>query len=130
MQKAILCVDDEAIILMSMEMKLGAHFAGRAEIYSALSAEEGLTIIKDIYSRGIQLVVVISDYLMPGMRGDEFLIKVANDYPEIKAIMVTGMAEKKVIENLKSSRDMKAIFYKPWIEDDLFNAIEECMDSL
>ncbi len=128
MNKAILCVDDEAIILSVMQKKLQKYFTDRVKIYSALNAESALELINDLHAKEIQLMVVIADYLMPGMRGDEFLLKVGNNYPWIKSIMVTGMAEKEIIEDLRSRKIVKAVFYKPWLDDELFSTVEECMD--
>jgi len=128
MKKAILCVDDEAIIAMSMRNTLHKYFEERAEVHTAFSAEKALELIDELYVKGTRLVVVISDYLMPGMRGDEFLIKLSNEHPDVEAIMVTGKANENTINDLKSKREMKAVFYKPWVDNDLINAVEECMN--
>ncbi len=70
---AILCVDDEALILLAIKEELKNAFGGRFLYETALTADEGIQIIQDLVEDGIRLVLVITDWLMPGMKGDEFL---------------------------------------------------------
>ena len=66
-KKAILCVDDEAIILLSVKQELQSHFRERFIYETALSAKEALVIIDELSAEGIVFILVISDWLMPGM---------------------------------------------------------------
>ena len=53
-KKAILCVDDEAIIVMSIKQELKAHFRERLLYETALSAADGLSIIDEL-SEGLAM---------------------------------------------------------------------------
>jgi signal transduction histidine kinase len=42
----------------------------------AESVEEAWEVIEELYEEGIRIIIVISDWLMPGIKGDEFLIQI------------------------------------------------------
>jgi CheY-like chemotaxis protein len=59
----------------------------------AENAEDGLSIIDEIIRDGHELPLIISDQIMPGMKGDEFLIRVHQILPLSRSIMLTGQAK-------------------------------------
>ncbi len=75
-EAVILCVDDETVILESLQEQISRHFGKQFLYEAAESAEEALEILEDLTDEGVKIVVIVSDWLMPGMRGDEFLVKV------------------------------------------------------
>ena len=74
----ILCIDDEKTILQSLRSQLRRQFGSKFSYEFAESAEEGLEVIEELSLEGAanDLQVIISDWLMPGMKGDEFLMKI------------------------------------------------------
>ncbi len=80
----ILIVDDEQRVLDSFKDLLRKHY----ELYTALSAAEGLQTLAD---KG-PVAVVVSDMIMPGMDGAEFLAKVKDQFPDSIRILLTGQA--------------------------------------
>jgi len=125
-QDAILCVDDEAIILLSVRQELKNHFKQRFLYETATSAEEALAIIDRLVSQGIKVILILTDWLMPGMKGDEFLIIVKKRYPSIRSILLTGQADSKAVERVKREAGTEHVIYKPWRREDLISAVERC----
>ncbi len=125
--EAILCVDDEAIILMAMKRELKAHFKDRFRFETALDAAEGLGIIDALAGDGVAVILVVSDWLMPGMKGDEFLLRIRALYPRIKTIMVTGHADPLSIERTQSEAGAYTVLHKPWSRIELIAAISACV---
>ncbi|HUW69528.1 MAG TPA: response regulator [bacterium] len=121
--KAILLVDDEAIIVLALSRELRAAFGGEYRIETALNAEEAFEVISDLEREGCELVVVISDWLMPGMRGDDFLIAVRQTYPAIALIMVTGQADEKAVERVVREAKVLACIRKPWRGSEIIELI-------
>ena len=121
---AILCVDDESIILESLNEQLEKYFGPDYLYEAAESAEEGLEIIEELLKDEIKILIIVADWLMPGMNGDEFFIKVQKKYPSIVKIMLTGQANEEAINRAKEHADLFAVLYKPWSEDELFNIIK------
>lgn len=112
--KAILIVDDEPLILMALRRELRAGL-GPAYIYeTAGDGEEGLEIVEELVATGVRVVLVVSDWLMPGMKGDEFLLELRRRHPEIKTIMMTGQADESQVERIRQAGALDAFFFKPW----------------
>jgi DNA-binding NtrC family response regulator len=123
MKKAILCVDDEAIILLSLVQELRRAFGSRYVYEQALDAESALGIVEELAQEGIEVIFILSDWLMPGMKGDEFIELVHERHPEIKAILITGHADEEAIERVKKVASVLAVFRKPWNNQALIETI-------
>jgi CheY-like chemotaxis protein len=128
--RAILCVDDEAIIVLAIKIELKRHFKDLFLYETANTAEEALDVIAELYEEGVSVILVLSDWLMPGMKGDEFLTVVKERYPEIKTILVTGNADKETIDRLQRDGITNAVLYKPWMEGALIARVQECIAGL
>lgn len=123
-KQAILCVDDEAIILLSVKQELQSHFRERFLYETALNAREALAIIDELSAEGIVFILVISDWLMPGMSGEEFLAKVKDSHPEIKTILLTGHASPDSMERMQQEELTDSIILKPWRRNELIQKVE------
>ena len=126
---AILCVDDEDIILDSLHEQLEKYFGPSYLYETAENAEEGLEIIEELHKDEIKILIIVTDWLMPGMNGDEFLIRVHEKYPSIVKIMLTGQANEAAINKAKKHADLFGVLYKPWSEDELFNIIKSALSK-
>lgn len=127
-RKAIICIDDEKIILDSLVEQLEKYF-GEDYIYEpAESAEEAMEIIEDLDDEGIEIEVIVCDWLMPGMKGDEFLLKIDLKYPHIVKVLLTGQADEALVYNLKQEADKFEIVHKPWGKEELIDAIKQRMN--
>lgn len=116
---AILCVDDEVVVLESLKEQLKRKF-GRQYLYeTARSAKEALEILEELNADGIKILLVISDWLMPEMKGDEFLIQVHQKFPEVVKVMLTGQADEAAIARAKQRANLYSCLKKPWNEEDL-----------
>ncbi|PLY10331.1 MAG: hypothetical protein C0626_04920 [Arcobacter sp.] len=129
MSKAILCVDDEQIVLTSLKTQLFTFFGDEYDIELAQSAEDALEIIEELKLDGIELELVVSDFLMPGMKGDEFLIKVQNLLPNTKKMLLTGQADLDGITNIINNGALYRYISKPWEQTDFIMTIKEALKS-
>jgi len=126
-RKAIICIDDESIILNSLVEQLEKIF-GTNYIYElAESAEEAYEVIEDLEDDDIEIEIIICDWLMPGMKGDEFLLDIDLKYPRVVKILLTGQANEALVYNLKQEADQFGIVHKPWGKNELVNAIKQRM---
>lgn len=130
MSKAvILCVDDEAIILESLQEQISRHFGKQFLYEAAESAEEALEILEEFHQEGISIVLIVSDWLMPGMRGDEFLVRVHQQFESIATMMLTGQADDEAIERAKREANLYCCITKPWREQELIKNITIAIQS-
>ena len=129
MNTAILCVDDEKLVLDSLRIQLSRHYSQRYVLEFAQDANEGLEVIADLANLGIQTVLVISDWMMPGMHGDEFLLKVREKYPNMNTMILTGQANEQKMLDIQKQNITNAIINKPWTELELIATIETLLPN-
>ncbi|MDY6992398.1 MAG: response regulator [Pseudomonadota bacterium] len=128
-QKVILCVDDEKIVLTSLKTQIKKHFAGEYGYELAESAEEAWEIIEELTAEGIEIIMIVSDWLMPKIKGDEFLVQVHEKFPDIAKVMLTGQADETAIKRAQSDANLQACIYKPWQENDLIETIKKGLNK-
>ena len=121
--RAILCVDDEDSILDSLKEQLKRSFGQQFVYETANSAEEALEVIDELVGDAIDVLIILSDWLMPGIRGDELLVRVHQRYPHIVTIMLTGQANQTALDRAYNEANLHKCLRKPWREEDLVNAI-------
>ncbi len=122
---AILCVDDEMILLLALREELRMRFGERFRYMTAKNGPEALKAAESLFSQGVRLIIVFSDWLMPGMKGDELLIELKRRHPGITAVMITGYADEAAIERVRKEAGLRSCLRKPWLPTDLFALVEE-----
>ena len=127
-ESAIICVDDEVIILDSLKKQLKRKFGDRFIYEVAESAEEAWELIEELNADGIEVIVIVSDWLMPGTKGDEFLTQIHQRFPEVIKVMLTGQADETAIERARQEANLHACLYKPWTEEELTQIITTAID--
>lgn len=119
----ILCVDDEQMVLKSLEGQLMREFGDEYAVELAESGEEALELLDELSEDGYQTLVIVSDWLMPEMKGDEFLIQAHRKFPNVIKILLTGQADPAAIERSRNEANLYRQIDKPWDAADLIGAI-------
>lgn len=127
---AILCVDDEAVILNSVLRQIQEEFDDRYIYETAESGEEALEILDELHEEEIQVVIIVSDWLMPGMKGDELLVEVQRRFPGTVKILLTGQADEAAIERAQKEANLHHFIPKPWTKQELINSIKSGIQKL
>jgi CheY-like chemotaxis protein len=127
---AILCVDDEAVILNSILRQIQEEFDDRYIYETAENGEEALEVLDELHEEGTQVVIIVSDWLMPGMKGDEFLVEVQRRFPGTVKILLTGQADEAAIERAQKEADLHHFIPKPWTKQELINSIKSGIEKL
>lgn len=128
-KSAILCVDDEKSVLESLKAQLKSAF-GNAYLYEmAEDTDEALELLDELTEEEISIIVIVSDWLMPGMKGDEFLILVHQRFPKIVKILLTGQADKAAIERAIEQANLHLCLNKPWSEEELIATIKSALSK-
>jgi CheY-like chemotaxis protein len=128
--RAILCVDDEEMILSCLKEQLRRRLGSDYLFETANSGEEGLEVIDELVMDQIEILVVVSDWLMPGLRGDEFLAQVHQKYPQIVTVMLTGQADRCAIDRARTEANLYRCLHKPWNEEELVQTIQSSLAQL
>lgn len=93
----------------------------------AESGQEALEIAEELVQEGNSLTVIISDYVMPAMKGDELLIKLHKQFPLAKKILLTGQAAIEGVTNAINGAGLYRFIQKPWDRDDLRLTVQEAI---
>lgn len=125
----IICIDDENIILRSLQSELRNITGGQYIIEIAESGEEALEVIEDYLSRNYQIPLVICDYYMPQMKGDETLAQIHQLVPHTLKIMLTGQSNLEGITHAINHADLYRYISKPWITSDMAMTIRQALKS-
>jgi CheY-like chemotaxis protein len=121
---AILCIDDDPIILQMLQFQLKKHLSVEhimMEFYT--DPKDALSIIHDNLGGTIELILIIVDFQMNKMNGAELILNIASGPAELKCIMLSGQANDTVVNQLKSKNLLDAFILKPWRENELMDAI-------
>lgn len=124
-RSVILLVDDERTILDSLKQQLRGLFGNRFVFETAEDVREAWEVLDDLLDGDtVRVVLVVSDWLMPGVRGDEFLVQVRARHPQIARVMLTGQADPAAIARAIDEAEVLHVLHKPWTVDDLRRVIE------
>ena len=123
----ILCVDDEKAVLQSLRTQIMEAFGNTYTYEVAEDPDEALEVINEFTEDDIRIILIVSDWLMPGMKGDEFLIRVHQKFPNIIKIMLTGQADESAILRAKEQANLHCCLSKPWSEEELIETIKSCL---
>ncbi len=116
MEDAILVVDDDEYCRKTVIDML--KDAGHQDVLEASNADAGLKVFKE---NSEKIALIISDYKMPGMNGDEFLEIAFSLKPSLKRILMSGDTSN--FKNLRLSQDI-IILAKPFPPDLLLDTVE------
>lgn len=125
-----LCVDDEQIVLHSLRDQLYKHYGKKYLIEVAESAEEGLEILDELHLEGYTPLIIISDWLMPGMKGDEFFIEAHRRFPDVIKVMLSGQIDSTAIQRARDEAGLFEMISKPWDAKELIRSIDEGLAHL
>ena len=110
----ILCVDDELIVLKSLQRELNQAFHDSYLIEIAQSGADALDIFNELSEEGYTIPVVLSDHIMPEMKGDEFLIRLHEIAPKTLKILLTGQADIAAVTNAVNHANLYQYISKHW----------------
>jgi CheY-like chemotaxis protein len=115
--RTLLLVDDEANILSALKRLLRRD---GYDILTAMSAEQGLEMLASH-----RVDVIISDQLMPGMSGVEFLRRVKTLHPETVRLVLSGYTDLQAVTDAINEGAIYKFLSKPWDDGILRANIEE-----
>lgn len=129
MRPVILCVDDEKFILESLKEQLVFNLKGEFSIETAESGLDALEILAELAEENQEVGVIISDYIMPGMKGDELLATIHQKSPKTLKILLTGQADLRAVGETVNKANLYRYLTKPWEANDLALTVKEALLS-
>lgn len=118
----VLCVDDELSVLAGLSRQLRRHFS----ISIAESGSEALELIRaradDPYA------VIVSDMMMPGMSGAEFLRRSRDITPDSVRVVLTGQADADLAAAAVNEGAITHYLTKPCSTEVMLATLAECTE--
>lgn len=114
----ILVVDDEPSVCKAIQMML--KYCG----HNVLTASDGPEALA-MFAQS-QFDLIITDYLMPQMKGDQLVTQIKRCRPDQRIIMATAFAEDFLAYG-KPAGGVDYVLSKPFSLDELRNAISRVM---
>ncbi len=125
----ILCVDDEQLLVDALKQQLKLQFGNNYQIETAESGSEALEIIEELLEEDIEIPLVISDQLMPGMKGNELLKQIHAIIPKTLKILLTGQADADAVGKAVNNANLYRYIAKPWEPTDFNLTVTEAVHS-
>ena len=113
----ILVVDDEPTVCKAIEMML--TFFGH-EVMTAVDGPAALAL----FTAG-RFDLVVTDYLMPGMRGDELIAEIKQSHPGQRFILASAFADEFLADEKPAAANH--VLAKPFSLEDLRMAVVKAM---
>lgn len=123
----ILCVDDDTTVLIALRTLLTHAMGNDLAIEIAESGAEALELLADLEQQGQHLSIVISDFIMPGMRGDELLIQLHHRSPKTITIMLTGQSDFDGVKKVINQANLYRFLEKPFNHDDIILTVKSAI---
>ena len=121
MRKTVLVVEDEKDV-----RDLASEFL-KAAGYNVHTAEDGVEALEKAEQLGKSLHVVLTDIVMPKMRGPALVKQLKNQLPHVKIVFMTGYLE----QNGDGTKFLEGAFFlqKPFSRESLVAQIGKALES-
>jgi PAS domain S-box-containing protein len=125
----IICIDDELAVLESLKIELKRALGDECTIETAEGGEDALELFQEMLDDQAEVALVLADYVMPGIKGDELLQRMHEMSPNTLKIMLTGHATLDAVGNAIRHARLYRYIPKPWQPDDLKLTVTEAVHS-
>jgi ammonium transporter len=92
------------------------------------SAQSALKVLENAHKKGIKLDLIISDFQMPGMNGEDLFntIKAQSDFKHIPVVILSSISDDVLIQRLERN-GVAATLTKPARSSELLDTISTCI---
>lgn len=126
-KRAIVCVDDEPTVLLSLRDQLSRILGADYSIEVAESGEEALSLFTELAEDQTEVALILCDQTMPGMDGVELLSRLHCQYPQTLKILLTGLVSLDNMVQAVNHANLYRYITKPWNDTDLGLTVREAL---
>ena len=126
---AIYVVDDDLMITIHLKHQLESCFGEESNliIETFQEPEIALKTIQENKDLGVDPVVCVVDFQMPGLTGDKFIRKLKECFPSIKCIILSGNSSAILVSELEENDLLDNYLQKPWDKMTLCKTVNDCL---
>lgn len=119
-ERRVLILDDDPIIIRALARIIeGQGFV----VQSCLDPEEALAALE---RQPVHLI--ISDYMMPGMNGVEFLVRARRLCPDAPRLLLTALSDFRVAMDAVNNGEIYRLLSKPWTQVELVGTVKQAFE--
>ncbi len=122
--KAILSVEDDREALNALRMQLERNFSEDYQLEFAQNVDEAVAVIDDLIAHDIDLILLLSDWYMPGKNADVLVDYIKSKNPLVKVIVLSGQLDVAKAGQMLEDRVIDRVIMKPWDEAALVQQIK------
>jgi thioredoxin reductase (NADPH) len=128
---AILTVDDDPGVSRAVARDLRQRYGGRYRIVRAESGAAALGALRELRLRGDEVALILADYRMPQMNGNEFLERAIGIYPAARRVLLTAYQDTEAAIEAINLIDLDYYLLKPWDppEEKLYPVIDAQLEA-
>jgi len=126
--KGIYCIDDDPLITITLSYQLVSALPKETFIVEIENIPENLLprMIEDA-KYGVDPLICVVDFQMPGLLGNELTRLIKARFPETKIIMLSGNSNAMLVSDIEEEGLLEYYISKPWDKDDLLEKINKCL---
>ena len=127
----IFTIDDDPLVLNSVERDLRAHYGGDYRILPINQGRAALDYLRKMEQRSETVALFLVDQRMPEMSGTEFLQEAIKTYPQAKRVLLTAYADTQAAIDSINEVGLDYYLMKPWHppEERLYPILDELLDD-
>lgn len=110
----VLLVDDDTMVLAILEAQL-------SPTCDCVAVDDGRLALEKLSEQ--EFDVIVSDQVMPFMTGDQLLAKVAQLWPHVERLLITGYADLGSVIKAVNAGKISHYLAKPWQGEELAEAV-------
>ncbi|NBC82832.1 MAG: response regulator [Bacteroidetes bacterium] len=126
----VIYLDDQREVLATIGKDL-AFFENLLNLEECETVDEAEQLMENLYSKGHYVALVISDHIMPGKNGVEFLSEINRDdrFEKTKKVLLTGLATHEDTITAINNANIQRYIEKPWKSEELVQLTRELITS-
>jgi response regulator RpfG family c-di-GMP phosphodiesterase len=122
--KAILTVEDDQEALNALRMQLERNFTDGFVLEFAQNVDEAISVIDNLVEENIDLILLLSDWYMPGKNADVLVDYIKRKNPDVRVIVLSGQLDTSKAGKMLEANVIDRVIMKPWDESNLMNQIK------
>jgi DNA-binding NtrC family response regulator len=122
--KAILSVEDDQEALNALRLQLERNFSYDYVLEFAQNVDEAIAVIDDLITREINIILLLSDWYMPGKNADVLVNYIKSKNPNVRVIVLSGQLDIAKAGQMLEEHIIDRVIMKPWGEAELVSQIK------
>jgi len=127
----IVAVDDDRVVLSSVERDLRQKYGRDYRIIKADSGAAALEVVRQLQQRGDPIALFVVDQRMPEMTGVEFLQEATKSFPDARKVLLTAYADTEAAITAINKVGLDYYLMKPWSppEENFYPVLDGLLDE-